>query len=95
MNSTTRLARSPQRGQPSTISLETQHQLIELAIADAYHCHLPLTQIADLSSMRIRPHAVRHIFASDGYHRRIAHVKPYLAPVAQVKAHHWGETYHD
>ena len=95
VNSTTRPGGSPQRGRPPTITPETQHQLIELATSDAHHRRLPLTQIADLAGIRIGPRAVRRIFASHGYHRRIARVKPFLSPPAKVKRKDWAERYRD
>lgn len=62
LNSTTRPACTSPCGRPPTISPEAQHQLIELVTADAHHRHLPLTQIADLVSIRIGPCAVRRNF---------------------------------
>jgi len=57
--------------------------------------HLSLSSIAEQVGIKISAHALRRAFASERYHRRIARVKQFLAPAAQVKRNAWAEEFRD
>jgi len=83
------------RGRPLTISPETQQELIDTATANAHNRRLPLTQIADLAGVWIGSRALKRLFASRGYHGRVARVKPFLTAATKSKRQAWGEKYQD
>lgn len=72
-------------GRPLSMSPEVQRLLISTATASAHNRRLPLTQVAEAAGINIGQRALKRLFHSLGYHRRVAHVKPYLSPAAKEK----------
>jgi len=70
-------------------------QLINTATASAQNRHLPLSLIAEQVGIKISARALSRAFASEGYHRCVARVKPFLSPAAWVKRNAWAEEFRD
>jgi len=51
--------------------------------------------MADLAEVRIGSRALKRVFASHGYHRRVTRVKPFLTAATKSKRQAWGEKYQD
>jgi len=51
--------------------------------------------VAELAGVQVSARALRRPFASEGYHRRVARVKPYLSPPTRQKRKAWAEQYRD
>lgn len=82
-------------GHPLSISPEVQRQLLSMATASAHNRGLPLTQVAEAAGINLGQQALKRLFHSQGYHRRVARVKPYLSPAAKEKRRTWGERFQD
>lgn len=82
-------------GCPLSNSAEVQRQLISTSTASAHNRPLPLSQVAQVARINIGQRALMWLFHSQGYHRRVARVKPYLSPTAKEKRKPWGERFQD
>ena len=80
-------------GRPLSICPEVRRQLISTATASAYNHRLPLTQVAEVAGINIGQRALKRLFHSQGYHCRVARIKPYLSPAAKEKRRTWGERF--
>jgi len=87
--------RNSSLGRPLTIDDNSRSRLIELATPNATNRRLPLSGIADLAGLKIGYRALKRAFASEGYHRRIARIKPFLTQATKTKRKEWAEGYGD
>ena len=49
--------------------------------------------MAELAEVHVGVRALHHVFAREGYHCRVAQVKPYLSPATREKQRVWAEQY--
>jgi len=75
----------PSRGRRRVIDSAVKQQLINAATASTQNRRLPLSLIAEQVGIKISARALCRAFASEGYHRRVARVKPFLSSAARVK----------
>jgi len=83
------------RGRRRVIDSVMKQQLINAATASAHNRRLPLSLVAEQVGIKISARALRQAFASEGYHRRVARVKPFLSSAARVKRNTWAEEFRD
>ena len=82
-------------GRPKLLNTPMRKQLITLATANQTNRRLPLTEIANLAGIKASPTLLRQAFAQEGYHRRVARVRPYLSAEAKEKRVDWAHHYAD
>ena len=82
-------------GRPKLLNTPIQKQLITLATTNQINRCLPLTEIAYLAGIQASPTILRREFPQEGYHRRVARVRPYLWAEAKEKRVHWAYHYVD
>lgn len=82
-------------GQKASISPEVKRSLIETATACARNRRLPYTEVAKLAGVTASATCLRRVFESEGYHRRIARIKPFLSPEAKVNRVQWAQAWRD
>jgi len=68
------------RGRKHLLGSGARKQLITLAPASAENRRKPLIEIAYMAGITASEKTLRHSLASEGYHRRVARVKPFLKP---------------
>src|SRR5437588_9990451 len=83
------------RGRHRTIKSAVKQQLIQTATADAHHYRLPLPRVAEIAGVQVSTHTLHRAFASEGYHRHVARVKPFLSPAMKLKRKAWGARFQD
>lgn len=72
-------------GRLKLLNIPIRKQLITLATANQTNHRLPLTEIANLAGIQASPALLRQAFAQEGYHRRVAQVRPYFSAEAKEK----------
>jgi len=72
-----------------------KQQLINAVTASAQNRRLPLWFVAEQVGIKISARALRRAFDSEGYHRRVSRVKPFLSSAARVKQNTWAEEFRD
>ena len=56
---------------------------------------LPLAQVAEIADIASSAETLRDAFATEGYHRRVARVRPFLSPAAKTARLDWAYHYAD
>ena len=82
-------------GRQPVVTDEIQSRLITRATADSHNHRLLYTQIAGLEGIPLGRRALSRLFESEGYHRRVARVKPFLSQKSKIPHFEWGEHFHD
>jgi len=82
-------------GCPRLLNTPIRKQLITLATANQINRRLPLTEIANLAGIQASPTILHKAFAQEGYHRRVAHARPYLSAASKESWLDWAYHYPD
>lgn len=69
--------------------------LIEHVIASQHNRRKPLRPIAEEVGITLNERTLRQAFVDEGYHRRVARVKPYLSIPAKIKHLNWANELND
>jgi len=83
------------RGRHSVVTNELRTRLIATATANAHNRRLPYTQVAEVEGIHLGRRALRRVFESQGYHRRVARIKPFLSENSRTRRQQWGERFQD
>jgi len=83
------------QGHYQTVSPAIKQQLIAAATTNSHTRRLALSSVGELGGVRISARVLRRMFASEGYHRRVARVKPFLTTSAKAKRKAWSEQFSD
>ena len=81
-------------GRPCRLSLEEKSQLVAHATASQENRRKSLFTIAEELGVRVNERTLRRFFASQGYHRRIARVKPFLTAKSKITRLQFADTFH-
>lgn len=79
----------PRMGRPKILTTPIRKRLIQHATASQENRRKSLNQIAEEAGITVNERTLRQAFASEGYHRRVARVKPFLSAAAKVKRLNW------
>ena len=82
-------------GRPKLITTPIRQLLVATATASQANRRLPLTQVAEIAEVQASGETLRDAFATEGYHRRIARVRPFLTPAAKIQRLDWAYHYAD
>ena len=74
-----------ERGRYSVVTNELCAHLIATATANSHNRRLSYTQVAELAGIRLGQMALRRVFESEGYHRQVARIKPFLSDTARTQ----------
>jgi len=85
----------PTRSRHSTITEDIRARLLATATASAENRRLPYRQVAELAGITLGRNALRRVFESAGYHRRVARVKPFLSATARSRRLAWAQQFQD
>ena len=77
------------RGRLPLLSQEQRQRLIEIATSSALHHRMPYFAIGELAGINVSEATIRRAFESEGYHRRIARIKPWLGEQAKKRRLQW------
>ena len=66
-------------GRPKVFTTPIHKRLIDFATASQKNRCLPLAEVAQLAGVQASEVTLRKVFAQEGYHRRIARVRPFLS----------------
>lgn len=87
--------RKMKSGRPKQLTTPIRKQLIAIATTSQTNRRLPLTDVANLAGIQASPTLLRKAFAQEGYHRRVAQVRPYLSAEIKEKRLDWAYHYAD
>ena len=82
-------------GQPHILSRAQQENLIHYATASQTNRHKSFSTIVEEIGIHAHERTLPQFFASRGYHRRIARVKPFLTTKAKLTRLQFAQDYHD
>jgi len=83
------------RGRKRLLDLAARQKLIALATSNAYHRQLPYTEIAKLVGIQAERRTLSRMFEGEGFHHRVARIKPFLTQSAKDKRLTWGQRFGD
>ena len=70
-------------------------RLIARATARSQNRRLPYIQVAELEGIHLGCRAARTVFESEGDHRKVARIKPFLSANSKEGRSEWGRRFHD
>ena len=76
-------------GRHPVVTDDLQSCLIARTTANSHNRRLPYTQVAKLEGIQLGHRALRRVFESKGYHRRVAWVKRYLSQNSKLRRLTW------
>ena len=82
-------------GRPRILTTPIRMGLVDFATASQKNRHLPLREVAELAGVIASADVLRTTFATEGYHRRVARVRPFLSLAAKEKRLDWAQHYAD
>ncbi|KAH0605657.1 uncharacterized protein H6S33_004879, partial [Morchella sextelata] len=82
-------------GRPPIITPTIRKFLVEHATASQQNRCKTLLEIAEDLGVSVNERTLRKAFADEGYHCRVAHVKPFLSITAKVQRLAWADNIHD
>jgi hypothetical protein len=85
----------PRMGRPLVITPTIRKLLVEHATASQQNRRKILLEIAEDLGVSVNERILRKAFADEGYHRRVARVKPFLSITAKVQRLAWADNIHD
>jgi len=89
---------TPQKKRMGRLRLLTtpiRKRLVATATASQQNRHLPLLQVAEIADIVASSETLRDAFATEGYHRRVARVRPFLNSAAKTARQDWAHHYTD
>ena len=85
----------PKPGRPKLLTTPIRKRLIDFATASQANRRLPLTEIAEQAGVQASIVTLRNAFSTEGYHRRIARVRPFLSTKTKATRLDWSHHYAD
>ena len=82
-------------GRPRILTTPIRKRLVDFATASQKNRRLPLREVAELAGVNASADVLCTAFATEGYHRRVARVRPFLTPQAKEKRLDWAQHYAD
>jgi hypothetical protein len=82
-------------GRPKILTKLISKKLIDYATATQENRRKPFAQLAEELSITINERSLRQAFAKEGYHRRVARMKPFLSINAKAKRLEWADKIRD
>jgi len=74
---------------------DLRSRLIARATASSQNRRCPYTQVAELEGIQLGRRALRSVFESEGYHRRVVWIKPFLSENSEGRRFEWGGLFHN
>ena len=82
-------------GRPRILTTPIGKRLVDFATSSQKNRRLPLREVAELAGVNASTDVLHTAFATEGYHRRVARVRPFLTPQAKEKRLDWAQHYAD
>ena len=85
----------PTRGRRSTITEDIRERLLGTATGRAENRWVPYRQVAEVAGINLGRNALRQVFESAEYQRRVARVKPFVSATARSRRLAWAQQFQD